>query len=195
MKLYRKIRLQLIVSLLAFTLFNCQSNSINYKIETSKGDIIIELYPDKAPITVANFLNYVDTNKYENSSFFRVCNPRNEAEREYPIEVIQGGLDEDTEGFPPINIETTNVTGLKHENGTLSMARLEPNTATDSFFICIGNQPELDFGGKRNPDGQGFAAFGKVTKGMDMVLAIQKMKDTSQYLIEPVLIKNIKRIE
>ena len=80
-------------------------------------------------------------------------------------------------------------------DGTISMARDKPNSATNSFFICIGNQPELDFGGKRNPDGQGFAAFGKVIQGMDVVLAIQKKKDTSQYLVKPILIEFIKRID
>ncbi|OIQ37622.1 MAG: peptidylprolyl isomerase [Bacteroidetes bacterium MedPE-SWsnd-G1] len=183
------------IAIVSLLISGCNADTINCLIKTDKGDIIIELYPEKAPITVANFLKYVDANKYENSAFFRVCNTQNEAERSIPIEVIQGGLNENAEGFPPINIETTKETGLKHENGTLSMARLEPNTATDSFFICIGNQPELDFGGKRNPDGQGFAAFGKVTKGMDVVKAIQQMKDTSQYLVEPVVIKNIKRIQ
>ncbi|MDT0551771.1 peptidylprolyl isomerase [Urechidicola vernalis] len=194
-KILQKTKQFILLCTVSIVFYNCNQNSIECVIETDKGDIIIELYPEKAPITVANFLKYVDANKYENSAFFRVCNTQNEAERTIPIEVIQGGLDENAGGFPPIKIETTKETGLKHENGTLSMARLEPNTATDSFFICTGSQPELDFGGKRNPDGQGFAAFGKVTKGMDVVKAIQRMKDTSQYLVEPVVIKNIKRIQ
>ena len=83
---------------------------------------------------------------------------------------------------PPIKIETTKATSLLHKNGTISMARSEPNSATSSFFICINDQPELDFGGKRNSDGQGFAAFGQVTKGMDVVLKIQSQKSENQYL-------------
>jgi peptidyl-prolyl cis-trans isomerase A (cyclophilin A) len=74
------------------------------------------------------------------------------------------------------------------------MARAEPGTATSEFFICIGDQPELDFGGKRNPDGQGFAAFGKVVKGMNVVMKIHSLKAPSQYLEKPVLILGIYRI-
>lgn len=185
-----------ILIFIAAILFSCQiENTINCEIKTTKGSIFIELYPDKAPITVANFLQYADNNLYTNSSFFRVCNSVNEADRNIKIEVIQGGFDDEVNDLPPILLETTEETGIKHLDGTISMARNEPNTATNSFFICIGNQPTLDFGGKRNPDGQGFAAFGKVTIGMDIVLAIQKEKDTSQYLIKPVMIEFIKRID
>lgn len=169
--------------------------TINCIIETVEGNITIELYPDKAPLTVSNFLKYVDNGNYKNGAFFRVCNPNNEAKRKYPIGVIQGGSKVEADNFPPIILENTDQTGLKHKNGTLSMARLEPNTATDSFFICIGDQPELDYGGKRNSDGQGFAAFGKVTSGMSVVKKIQNMKDDEQFLVDPVLIKNIKRIK
>ena len=177
-------------------LISCQTkNLINCEIKTTQGSIFIELHPDKAPITVANFMEYVDNDMYDNSSFFRVCNPTNEADRALQIEVIQGGFDTETNDLPPILLETTQQTKMKHLNGVISMARDEPNSATNSFFICIGNQPSLDFGGKRNPDGQGFAAFGKVTKGMGIVSAIQKQKDSSQYLVKPVLIESIKRIK
>ncbi|MEJ2112808.1 MAG: peptidylprolyl isomerase [Flavobacteriaceae bacterium] len=185
-----------LVFLLSFALvLGCKQNIIECEIQTSLGDINIELYPDKAPITVSNFLNYVDQGLYNNSSFFRVCTPQNEADREIKIEVIQGGNIDESKSFPPITMETTEQTGIKHVNGTVSMARLEPDSATSQFFICINDQPELDYQGKRNPDGQGFAAFGKVTKGMDIVLEIQKQKDEDQYLLEPILIKTIKRIE
>ncbi len=92
-------------------------------------------------------------------------------------------------------MESTKETGIQHENGSISMARMEPHTATNNFFICVGDQPELDFEGKRNPDGQGFAAFGKVTEGMNIVRKIQKQKDTSQYLIDPIRIESIRRIK
>ena len=194
-KLFRKIHQLQILFLISISLISCQTeNTINCEIRTSQGSVFVELYPDKAPITVANFIKYVDSSLYTNSSFFRVCNPENEADRKIQIEVIQGGFDNEVNDLPPIPLETTKLTGIKHLDGVISMARLEPNTATNSFFICIGNQPSLDFGGKRNPDGQGFAAFGKVTKGMDVVLAIQKMKDTSQYLVKPVIIEFIKRV-
>lgn len=194
-KLFIKMKKKLIAVLIILTIYSCSSDTINCEIKTTEGSIFVELYPEKAPITVENFIRYTDAKLYDNSSFFRVCNPENEADREIQIEVIQGGLLDETNDFPPIQLETTEQTGIKHLNGIISMARLEPHTATNSFFICIGDQPELDFGGKRNPDGQGFGAFGKVTKGMDVVLAIQKMKDTSQYLVKPVLIKSIRRIK
>lgn len=185
-----------LVFLLSFVIIvGCYQNIINCEIQTTKGSIEIELYPDKAPITVANFLSYVDNALYDNSSFFRVCTPQNEADREIKIEVIQGGNIDESKSFPAIKMETTEVTGIKHLNGTISMARMEPNSATSQFFICINDQPELDYQGKRNPDGQGFAAFGKVIKGMDVVLDIQEQKDKDQYLINPILIKTIKRIE
>lgn len=168
---------------------------IQCRISTSKGDIDVELYQKKAPKTVANFLRYVDAGLYENSSFFRVCNPENEAERDIKIEVIQGGDVPEDKQFPPIEIETTQITGILHKNAILSMARAEPNSATCSFFICIGDQKSLDYGGKRNPDGQGFAAFGKVTKGMKLVKEIQQGQDEGQYLIDPISIKAIERIK
>lgn len=190
------MNIHFIVLIFVATIFiRCTNNTINCEIKTTEGSIFVELYPEKAPITVANFLKYIESTKYDNSSFFRVCDSQNEADRKIKIEVIQGGLLDETSDFPPIQLETTVQTGIQHKNGTISMARLEPHTATNSFFICIGDQPDLDFGGERNPDGQGFGAFGKVTKGMDIVLTIQKQKDTSQYLVKPILIESIRRIE
>lgn len=123
--------------------------------------------------------------------------PDNQPGKKVKIEVIQGGFYEDSlvaiYQFAPIRHETTRETGIKHRDGVLSMARNAPGSASSEFFICIGNQPELDFGGKRNPDGQGFAAFGKVTKGMEVVLKIQKLKDKEQYLEKPVKIFEIQR--
>lgn len=176
---------------IAVTFMSC-NNSVNCEIDTSEGIIFIELYPDKAPNTVANFLRYVDNERYTNGTFFRVTTPENEATREFKIEVIQGRKGKGKD-FDSIEIETTKESGILHKNGTLSMARSEPNSATSSFFICINAQPELDFGGKRNPDGYGFAAFGKVTKGMDIVRKIQGEKNKNQLLLKPVIIKSIKR--
>ena len=164
-------------------------------IKTSLGNIQIELYPEKAPLTVTNFLKYVDSQLYDGTNFYRVCTPENEKDRTIQIQVIQGGDVAPGKQFEPIPIETTNKTGITHQNGTISMARDQPNSATSSFFICIGNQPELDFAGKRNPDGQGFAAFGKVTEGMKVIKMIQAQKVNDQMLINPVTIYSIRRID
>ena len=187
-----KLKIYLLFAII-FTLTSCDK-TINCTIETSEGTILVELYPEKAPNTVANFLKYVDAGLYTNGSFFRVTTAENEATRDVKIEVIQGGKGEGND-FDPIEIETTEKTGILHENGTISMARSGPNTATNSFFICINAQPSLDFAGKRNPDGFGFAAFGKVTKGMDIVRKIQSGENKGQRLLKPVIIKSIKRVE
>ncbi|WP_375586420.1 peptidylprolyl isomerase [Cyclobacterium xiamenense] len=160
-------------------------------LDTDFGEITIDLFSNQAPVTVANFLEYVAKDAYASSHFFRVCTTANEADREFPIEVIQGGEVPDSLLRAPIQLETTEKTGILHKDGTLSMARSEPNSAQTSFFICIGDQPELDFGGKRNPDGQGFAAFGKVIRGMDVVRQIQQLPDRDQYLLDPVAIRSI----
>jgi peptidyl-prolyl cis-trans isomerase A (cyclophilin A) len=120
----------------------------------------------------------------------------NQLEDRIRIEVIQGGLleDEKIDSHPVIEHETTEMTGIRHTDGVVSMARNEPGSASTEFFICIGDQPELDFGGSRNPDGQGFAAFGKVTGGMEVVKTIQALPDSGQMLIHPVRILNIRRV-
>ncbi|MBI3721615.1 MAG: peptidylprolyl isomerase, partial [Fimbriimonas ginsengisoli] len=97
--------------------------------------------------------------------------------------------------FAPIKLERTNETGILHLRGTISMARDGPDTATSDFFICIGDQPSLDFGGKRNPDGQGFAAFGRVTKGMEVVKKIQTWPSLGQALRPVVVIFSVSRID
>lgn len=173
----------------------CQAqDTIRCRIATSLGDISVDLYARQAPVTVQNFLAYVDRQLYDSSSFFRVCTPANEASRSIKIEVIQGGNVPEARQLPAIPLETTRQTQVLHTNGALSMARSEPNSATSEFFICINNQPALDFGGQRNPDGQGFAAFGRVTQGMEIVSRIQAQRENGQYLITPVLIYFIKRI-
>ena len=163
-------------------------------IKTTLGDITVELYFKKAPITVANFLKYVDAHLYDNTSFFRSVTLNNQPKDVVKIEVIQGGEVDSTKVFAPIPLERTSQTGLLHKNGAISMARGKPDSATSSFFICINDQPSLDFEGKRNKDGQGFAAFGKVTKGMNVVKKIQQIASiNSQNFKPPVLILSIKR--
>ena len=174
----------------------CLGKTVMIKMETDLGPIQIELFPDKAPITVSNFLQYIDETRYGDLHFYRVVHMGNQPDNEVKIEVIQGGLGFDKHYLEllPIHHETTDKTGIKHENGTLSMARLEPGTASSEIFICVNAQPELDFGGKRNPDGQGFAAFGKVVSGMDIVRAIQSMPEKEQMLEKIVKINSIKRV-
>ncbi|MCX6569704.1 MAG: peptidylprolyl isomerase, partial [Candidatus Aminicenantes bacterium] len=149
----------------------------------------------RAPVTAANFLRYVDGKLYDGSVFHRTVTLDNQPDNAVRIEVIQGGLLPEEKDFPPIAHETTATTGLKHLDGTISMARSAPGSAASSFFFCIGPQPELDFGGKRNPDGQGFAAFGRVVKGMDVVKAIQVLPAEGQSLKPPVKIISVRRID
>ena len=179
------------------------TNAQKIWIKTSEGDIKIKLYAKKAPITVENFLKYIEEKIYDGGSFYRVVRLDNQPQSSVKIEVIQGGLNDDKtkKTFPPIELETTEKTKIKHLDGTISMARGEPNSATSEFFICVNAQPELDFGGKRNTDGKGFAAFGKVIKGMDVVRKIQaketkiwKGNKQPQVLAEPVKIISIRRI-
>jgi peptidyl-prolyl cis-trans isomerase A (cyclophilin A) len=169
---------------------------IRVLIQTDVGDIEIELDATKAPATVANILKYVDGQFYDGGRFHRTVTPDNQPQNKVKIEVIQAGINpKKKDEFPAIKLERTKDTGLLHKDGTISMARDGPDTATSDFFICIGDQPELDFGGKRNPDGQGFAAFGKVVKGMDVVKKIQKSPAEGQMLKPAVKIVKVSRVE
>jgi len=171
----------------------CSPENPTVIIQTNRGEIVIEIYSKEAPLTANNFITNCTNEVYRNSLFYRVVNQDNQENDSVKIDVIQGGLFEDSliKNFPLIPHESTRFTRLKHLNGTVSMARLEPGTASTEFFICIGDQPELDFGGKRNPDGQGFAAFGKVIQGMDIVEQIHSLDVPDQYLEKPVSITNI----
>ncbi len=193
------MRLIIIISITSI-LFSCRGNNPKVQICAEIGTITLEVFVDKAPKTSSNFLAYVDSGKYNNKSFFyRTVRMDNQPDNLIKIEVIQGGFYEDSliekYQFSTIKHETTKETGILHKDGTISMARGPVGTASSEFFICIGDQPELDFGGKRNPDGQGFAAFGKVIKGMDVIREIQMQKDTLQYLIKPIKIISVKRID
>jgi len=179
----------------------CCTNNRNPRviIVTGLGNIEAEIYKDKAPLSAANFLRYVDSGKYNNlSGFYRVVRQDNQPDKKIKIEVIQGGFGQDSliekYQFPPIAHETTKKTGILHKDGVLSMARYGPGTASSEFFICVGDQPALDFDGERNPDKQGFAAFGRVINGMDVVRKIQQLKDKDQYLENPVKIIEIRRV-
>lgn len=164
---------------------------------TALGDIEVELDAKAAPITVTNFLRYVLEGFYRNGEFFRTVTLDNQPTNDLKIQVLQAQADpaREAEFFPPIPLERTRDTGLRHLDGTLSMARSGPDSAQENFFICIGDQPELDFGGRRNPDGQGFAAFGKVIKGMDLVRKIHALPAEGQRLTPPCKLQGAFRLE
>jgi peptidyl-prolyl cis-trans isomerase A (cyclophilin A) len=174
------------------------------RVETELGDLVLELDPKRAPGTTANFLRYVDAGHYDGGTFHRTVKMDNQPESPVKIEVIQAGVNESRakEGFPAIPLERTSVTGLAHKDGAVSMARGAPDSATSGWFICINDQPSLDFGGARNPDGQGFAAFGSVVSGMDVVRKIQQAPSSSnratnteaQRLTPPIKIVKVSRI-
>ena len=173
-------------------ILSCQGDQTNvYTIKTELGDIQIEVYPDKAPITVANFKRYIDQAKFEGAYFYRVVRMDNQPVSPIKIEVIQGDFTGKEYYFPVIEHESTEKTGLSHKDGTVSMGRFAVGTTAAEFFICINDQPELDFGGKRNPDGQGFAAFGQVLDGMDVVRKIQAGETDKQTLIKKIKINGI----
>lgn len=162
-------------------------------IDTDAGPITVEINETAAPVTAANFMQYVTDARYDGGAFYRVVTMQNQPTSPIKIEVIQGGVDGDsTKMLPPIAHETNDKTGLKHLDGTISMARGAPGTAASEFFFCIGPQPDLDFGGMRNPDGQGFAAFGTVVEGMDVVRKIQQMPADSA---PPQRLKTVVRIK
>ena len=160
-------------------------------LETDAGRMVVELELERAPLTVCNFLSYVTDGDYEAGSFFRtVVGATNDNPN--PIDVIQAatprGSDDDLR--PPVPLERTRDTGLRHTAGAISMARDGPDTATSSFFIVTRDTPSLDFGGGRNPDGQGFAVFGRLVEGLDVARRIQMSPaDGQEQLTPPVTIR------
>jgi peptidyl-prolyl cis-trans isomerase A (cyclophilin A) len=181
------------------------------EIRTALGSIGALVFEERAPLTSAHFLSYVRDGHYDGSSFYRSLTDSNQPANDARIRVIEGGFcdayydgvlrDCFTKGFdmdktrrgpkPTIRVETTSETGLAHLDGTLSLGRCSADSVDDSFFICIGDQPHLDFGGKRHPDGLGFSAFGRVTGGMDVVLAINALPVDGQRITEGVRIISV----
>ena len=180
---------------LATALSAADAKVIRVLIQTEVGDIEVELDADKAPNTVANFLKYVDGKHYDGGRFHRTVTPDNQPGNKVKIEVVQAGINPQKakDEFKPIKLERTRDTGLSHKDGTVSTARDGPDTATGDFFVCVGDQPELDFGGKRNPDGQGFAVFGRVVAGMDVVRRIHAAPADGQSLTPPIAIRSARR--
>lgn len=178
-------------------LLSCGGNSADHIIiETSLGKIEVLLYPDKAPKTVKAFLSYIDSGFYEKSSFYRILSTGNQPMGSNAAELIQGGIyrTKNTRDYlKGIPHEPTSLTGLTHKHGTISLARLEVGTANTEFFICIGENPGFDAGGKSSSDGLGYAAFGQVIKGMDVVMQIYNRPEQDQEFSPPIVIFNIKR--
>ena len=196
------------------------SGTVDVVIETPLGNITVRLESDKAPITTANFLSYVDRGFYDGGRFHRTVRLDNQSNANLkveaadlgiasgdgtkplpndaiPIEVIQGGINLNRKGEQGsgIPLERTRDTGLRHVDGAISMGRTTADTAKSDFFICINDQPELDFGGRRNVDGQGFAAFGQVIEGMDVVRQIQSQPSDGQSLNPVIPINRIARVQ
>jgi peptidyl-prolyl cis-trans isomerase A (cyclophilin A) len=171
---------------------------VRVRVTTELGSFVIEVRPNVAPVTVANFLAYVDGGHLDGTTVYRLVNLANQApDTPHKIEVVQWGLNQPEDKpypFPTIRHETTQETGLRHRDGTVSMARSTPGSAAGEFFICIGDQPELDFGGRRNPDGQGFAAFGQVVEGMDVVRALHARAGEKQFLAQPIPVRTVRRL-
>ncbi len=173
--------------------FSCSQKKSGFPqitISTNYGDIEAELYPAKAPKTVAAFLSYIDKGFYENTSFYRVLKD-DDMPTDYNTGLIQGGTWPNLKNVPAIMHEPTTMSGLSHTSGTLSMARTGANTATTEFFICVGDQKNFDAGNSRAKDTLGFAAFGKVIGGMDVVRKIHNTKTSGDQFLEKIKIKNI----
>jgi len=168
-------------------------------IKTKFGNIKVELYPQKAPATVAAFLQNIDSGFFKNCSFYRILRNDNQVTGSLHSYLIQGGVwqtnPEWKHKFKPIPHEPTNKTGVLHKRGTISMARNEPGTATSEFFICIDDEPGFDYGGANNADGEGYAAFGEVVEGMATAMKIYDQPEYDQRFTPPVTILNIERVK
>jgi peptidyl-prolyl cis-trans isomerase A (cyclophilin A) len=192
----------LTTALLAMSLLlSCHSpidpNKPRVVIKTQAGDIEVELYPRQAPRTVGAFLSYVDSGYYKGGNFYRVLNEGNQVTGAGFSKLIQGGIWKTRHALatslPGVPHETTQQTHILHTDGVISLARMAPGSATTEFFICLGDQPGFDYGGENNPDGQGYASFGKVVKGMDVVRAIYGMSENEQSFTPPIPIYTITR--
>jgi peptidyl-prolyl cis-trans isomerase A (cyclophilin A) len=164
---------------------------VDVAIRTTDGTIVVRLDTKRAPITSANFLHYVDSKAYDHdATFYRTVSKGNEPQ--VPFEVIQGGLKMPPPSFLPITLEPTSTTTLHNDDGEIAMARTnDPNSATTEFFICVGNARYLDAGG---PLGPGYAAFGKVVRGMDVVHRIHHAPAQREALAPPIAILSMKRV-
>ena len=197
MLLLRRTLLALAAAASLATASHAQAPNPRVIITTAVGTITVELAADKAPITTANFLKYVDRKLYDGITFYRASKPPGQTTNDYGS--IQGGLRDDVKKkLPPIAHESTLKTGLKHGDGTISMGRYAPGTAQADWVICVGDMSYLD----ATPTDPGFAAFGHVTDGMPVVREILGMPTDpkagvgamkGEILVKPVRIVSIRR--
>lgn len=203
--------------LVLFGALACQSgeNTAGVVLETALGEIEVRVYPDRAPISASNFLAWVEGGHYEGATFYRVTRPDNTTGPS-PIQVVQGGLLGETlrrgessppggGPIPPIAHETTDTTGILNQRGTIAYARLEPGTADSEFFFNVAENPALDTGNPtRQPDGQGYATFGRVVRGMEVLEEIQGLPTLTeagsevtrgQMLEQPVVIRRVRILD
>jgi peptidyl-prolyl cis-trans isomerase A (cyclophilin A) len=176
---------------------------VDVRIVTPLGNVSLRVFPARAPVTAGSFLKHVDAGQFAGAAFYRAVRHDND-HTQHPIQVVQGGLMDLKDFFEQLAHEPTHITGLQHVNGTVSAGRSElGNASAASFFICLGDQPALDFGGLRNPDGQGYAAFGFVVDGMDLIRRIHGLPTVTdapnprlvgQMLAEPVPFLSVARI-
>lgn len=141
------------------------TSDVRVAMETDAGRIVIAVHLDKAPITAANFLKYVDQKRFDGTAFYRGVGAA-----DYGF--VQGGAQNDPKRvLPPIRHEPTTQTGLSHDDGALSMARYAPGSATGDFFVVLGKMPAMDAHPEAAGDNQGFAVFAHVVEGLDVVKA------------------------
>lgn len=156
-------------------------------ISTAEGDMLVEVFPELAPITASNFMAYVDRKYFDGQSIFRIVTPHNEPARPGPrIAVVQAGWlptsEFDRQPFPNIPLETTTATGLRHKRGALSMARHAAGQSGPSFSFMMRDEPELDEGGARHPDGKGFSVFGRLLNGWETLERIYARAEEQPWL-------------
>jgi len=198
-----RMKAGLIATAALLTLAGCATTAFDPQrprvaLDTSAGRIVVALDSAAAPISSCNFIGYVVFGDYDGGSFFRTVVRATNTANPNPIDVIQAATPRgsDDSSRPPIALERTRDTGLRHLAGTVSMARDGPDTATSSFFIVTQDTPSLDYGGARNPDGQGFAAFGSVVEGLDVARRIQGMPaDADERLTPPVAIRSARLLD
>lgn len=185
------------ISLLIASCSNVKSDYPVVEISTPSGKIYVEIYEDRAPKTSAAFLKNVDDKLYENSSFYRILNRENQPSDASKSELIQGGIWEKNadkaQSLQGIPHESTDITGILHKRGTISLARQDTGTATTEFFILLEDDEGYDYGGEANPDKQGYAAFGRVVKGMDVVNQIYNHPTSGQRFQKSIPIYKIER--
>ncbi|RDJ27745.1 peptidylprolyl isomerase [Bosea caraganae] len=167
------------------------------RVETALGGFTVQVHVDKAPISAEAFLAYVRAGYLDGSSVFRILNDRNQPNDEHKVRTVQWGWYERKDNTLPIGRpphEPTSVTGLRHLRGTMSMARRGTGTPGSEYFIILRDEPELDFGGRRNPDGQGFAAFAEVVEGFDTLERLHERGEDEQFVRDPVPVLSVKEL-